>query len=86
MLYSTNLHAILGKNSAASGFSHVVRNRINDRLSLHVGALDFISVVVRSRIESNGQVKSRVKTFTTEGKTVFQSLLFQHLLLIYLLF
>ena len=66
VLYGTYLNPVFGKHGAACRFGHVIGNSVNDRLTFQVGTLNLISVIVRSRVESNGQIKSSVKTFPTE--------------------
>ena len=82
MLYGTYLRSVFGEYGTACRFGHIIGDSVNDGLTFQVGTLNLISVIVGSRVESNGQIKSCVKTFSTERKAVFQSLLFQHWLLI----
>ncbi|CDB10361.1 unknown [Bacteroides sp. CAG:633] len=82
MFDGADFYSVFGKYSTTCGLCYVVGYSINNGLSFHVDALDFVPVIVWGRIESNSQVKSRMKSFSAERKTVFQSLLFQHELLI----
>ena len=66
MLYGTYLNPVFREDSTACRFSHIIGNSVNDGLTFQVDTLNFISVIVRSRVESNGQIKSSVKTFPTE--------------------
>ena len=67
-------------DSAAGGVNHVLGNRLNDGFAGQVNALNFITVIFGGRIEGDGQTETCVKSFSVEGKTSCQSLLFEHIL------
>ena len=71
MFHGTYFYSVLGEYGAAGGLGHIVCNGINGGLSFQIEALDLVSMIVRGRIESNGQVKSRMKTFSAKRKAVF---------------
>ena len=66
MLYGTYFNSVFGEYSTACCLGHIIGNSVNNRLTFQVDTLNLISMVVRSRVESNGQVKSCMKTFPTE--------------------
>lgn len=54
MLHCAHLYSVFGDYSSTGSFGYVVCNGIEGRLSFQVDTLDFVSMVIRSRIESNG--------------------------------
>lgn len=58
--------SILRQHSTTGGFCHVVGYCIDSWLSFYVNALDFISMIVRSRIKCYSEIKSSVKTFPAQ--------------------
>lgn len=50
------------------GIHNILCDGFNDRLTFEVDALNLIACVLRSRIESHGQVQTRMKTFAEERK------------------
>ncbi len=58
--------SILRQYSTTGGFCHVVGYCIDSWLSFQINPLDFVSMIVRSRIKCNSEVKSSVKTFPAQ--------------------
>ena len=61
VLYGADLYAVLGEHCPAGGIYHVVSHGFDERLSFHVGTLDFIAVVFRRGVEGDGQVQACVQ-------------------------
>ena len=78
MFNGADLYSVFGEYGASCRFSHIFCDSIDDGLSLHIDALDFIAMIVRRRIECHCQVQTGVQSFSTEGEAAFKCFLFQH--------
>ena len=69
MLDGAATHIALGHNGAAGSIDDVFGNGINGGLSVHVDALNLISVVFGGGIEGDGQTETCVKSFPAKRET-----------------
>lgn len=60
------------------GIDYFLGNGIDDGLFFQIDSLNFISVVFRCGIESHRQAQAGVQSFSAEGETSLQCILFQH--------
>ena len=76
MLHGADAHVALAKDGAALCVDHIFCYGIDSRHSFKVDALDLITMILRSRIESDGEAQSSMKAFSAEGEAAFQCFLF----------
>ena len=69
-------NVVFAQHGTALGVRHIFGDSIDDGLAFEVGTLYFISVVFGSRQECDFNVEPRMQAFPTQGKAVFECLLF----------
>ena len=72
VFYRRDTDIAFGKNRSALRVNNVLSHGINDGLIFDIDALDFISCILRCRIEGHREVQSRVQSFPKERETSFQ--------------
>ena len=76
VLHGADAYVALAEDGAALCVDHILGYSVDGRHPFEVDALNLITMILRSRIESDSEAQSGMKAFSAKGEAAFQSFLF----------